>query len=90
MKNQKKYKEKGPTPEKMKAMKLTSHAAAMDLMVQFPSDRVIPRERFSPRSQLFMGTASKQRTKTLVAHRQMMKNLQHVDENRNGYGEQNQ
>ena len=56
----------------MKAMKLTSHAAAMNLVIQFPGDGVVPRERFSPRSQFFMGAASEQLTKTLVAHWQVM------------------
>ena len=71
-------------------MKLTSHAAAMDLMVQFPSDGVVPRERFSPRSQFFMGASPEQGTETLMAHRQVVQYLQHVDENRNWHREQNQ
>ena len=29
----------------------------MDLMVEFPGDRVVPRERFGPVPQLFVGTA---------------------------------
>ena len=62
----------------------------MDLMIEFPGDRVIPRERFSPRSQFFMGASSEQCTKTLVAHWQVVQNLQHVDENRDGYREQHQ
>ena len=33
MNQEKRYKEKGPTPKKMKAIKLTSHMTAMDLMV---------------------------------------------------------
>ena len=60
----------------------------MDLMVEFPGDRVVPRQRFGPRSQFFMSTASKQRTKTLMAHRQVMENLQHVKQYGNWYGEQ--
>ena len=62
----------------------------MDLMVQFPGDGVVPRERFGPRSQLFMSAASEQGVKTLVAHWQVVQNLQHVDENRDGYRKQNQ
>ena len=44
----------------------------MDLMVEFPGDRVVPWQRFGPRSQFFMSTASKQRTETLMAHRQVV------------------
>ena len=53
-------------------MKLTSHAASMDLVIQFPSDRVVPRERFRSRSQLFVGTSSEEGTETLMAHRQVV------------------
>ena len=42
------YKEKGSTSEKMKAIRLTSHAAAMDLVIQFPGDGVVPWQRFGP------------------------------------------
>ena len=42
IKNQKRYKEKGPTPQKMKAIKLTSHTTAMHLMVEFPGNGMIP------------------------------------------------
>ena len=69
-------------------MKLTSHTAAMDLMTQFPSNGVVPRQRFGPIPQFLMSTASKQRTKTLMAHRQVMENLQHVKQYGNWYGEQ--
>ena len=48
--NQKRYKEKGPTPQKMKAMKLTSHTTAMHLMVQFSGNGVVPLQRFGPGS----------------------------------------
>ena len=33
---------RGPTLEKMRAIKLFSHTMAMDLMVQFPGDGVVP------------------------------------------------
>ena len=49
-------------------MKLTSHTASMDLMIQFSGDGVIPWQRFSPRPQLFVGAAAEQRAKTLMAH----------------------
>ena len=67
----------------MKAMKLTSHAAAMDLVIEFPGDRVVPWQRFGPRSSLFMGTASEEGAETLMAHRQVVQYLQHIEENRN-------
>ena len=66
----------------MKVIKLTSHAAAMDLVVEFPGNRVVPRQRFGPGSQLFMGTSAEQRTKTLMAHRQVVQDLQHVKQDR--------
>ena len=62
----------------------------MDLMVEFPGDRVVPRQRFGPIPQLFVGTATEQRTEQLMAHWQVVQNLQHVDENCDGHGEQNQ
>ena len=69
-------------------MTLTSHTAAMHLMIQFTSDGVVPRERFCPIPQLFMGAASKQRTEQLMAHGQVVENLQHVDQDRDGHGKQ--
>ena len=42
----------------MKAIKLTRHATAMDLMIQFPGDRVVPRQRFGPIPQLFVSVSS--------------------------------
>ena len=87
MKNQKRHKEKGPTPQKMKkAMKLTSHTASMHLMVQFPGNGMVPRERFGPIPQLFMRATSEQRAEQLVAHGQVMQDLQHVYEDRNRHG----
>ena len=59
----------------MKAIKLTSHTAAMHLMVEFPGDRVVPRERFGPVPQLFVGTATEQRAEQLMAHWQVVQNL---------------
>ena len=69
-------------------MKLTSHTAAMDLVIQFSGDRMVPRERFRPIPQLFMSTASKQRAEQLMAHGQVVQYLEHVDENSDGHGEQ--
>ena len=60
-------------------MKLTSHTAAMHLVIQFSGDGMIPRERFRPVPQLFMRTASKQRTEQLMAHGQVVENLQHLN-----------
>ena len=76
------------TRKKWKAMKLTSHTAAMDLVVEFPGNGVVPRERFRPISQLFMGTTTEQRTEQLMAHGQVVENLEHVDQDRNRNGEQ--
>ena len=60
----------------------------MDLMIQFPGDRVVPRERFGPLSQLFMRTATEQGAETFVAHWQVMENLQHVNQYGDGHREQ--
>ena len=71
----------------MKAMKLTSHTTAMDLMIEFPGNGVVPRERFSPRSQFFMSASSEEGTK-FVTHRQMMENLEHVNQYGDRHGVQ--
>ena len=67
-------------------MKLTSHAASMDLVIQFPGDGMVPRERFCPIPQLFMGAATEQRAEQLMAHRQVMQDLEHVYQDRNRHG----
>ena len=59
-------------------MTLTSHTASMDLVIQFSGDGVVPRERFRPIPQLFMRTATEQRAEQLMAHGQVVQNLQHV------------
>ena len=69
-------------------MKLTSHATSMDLVIQFPGNGMIPRERFRPIPQLFMGAATKQRAEQLMAHGQVMQDLQHVNQDRNRHREQ--
>ena len=49
--NQKKgIRKRDPHPKKRKAIKLTRHATAMDFMVEFPGDGVVPRQRLGPRS----------------------------------------
>ena len=72
----------------MKAVKLTSHAASMDLMVEFPGNGMVPRERFGPIPQLLMRTATEQRAEQLMAHGQVVQYLEHVDENSDGHREQ--
>ena len=73
----------------MKAVKLTSHTTSMHLVIQFPGNRVVPRERLGPIPQLFMRTSAKQRTEQLVAHRQMVENLQHLYKHSDWHGIQN-
>ena len=60
----------------------------MDLMVEFPGDRVVPRERLSPIPQLFVGTSAKQRAEQFMAHGQVVENLQHLNQHRDRNGEQ--
>ena len=62
----------------------------MDLVIQFPGDGMVPRERFCPIPQLFMGAATEQRAEQLMAHGQVVQYLEHVDENSDGHREQNQ
>ena len=62
----------------------------MHLVIQFPGNRVVPRERFGPRSKLFVRTATEQGAETLMAHWQVVQDLQHVNQNRNRDREQNQ
>ena len=69
-------------------MTLTGHTASMDLMIQFSSDRVVPRERFRPIPQLFMGAATEQRAEQLMAHGQVVQDLEHVDQYGNRHREQ--
>ena len=69
-------------------MTLTSHTASMDLMIQFPGDGVVPRKRFGPGSQFFMGAATEQRTEQLMAHGQVVENLEHLNQHRDRNGEQ--
>ena len=51
----------------------------MDFVIQFSSDRVVPRERFGPIPQLFMRTATEQRAEQLMAHGQVVQDLEHVN-----------
>ena len=62
----------------------------MDLVIQFPGDRVVPRERSGPIPQLLVGAATEQRTEQLMAHGQVVKNLQHLNQHGDRNGEQNQ
>ena len=71
-------------------MTLTGHTTAMDLVIQFSGNGVVPRERFRPISQFFMRAATEQRTKQLMAHGQVVQDLEHVDQYGNRYREQNQ
>ena len=69
-------------------MKLTSHTASMDLMIEFPGNGMVPRQRFGPIPQLFVGAPSEQGAETFMAHREVMQDLQHIKENSNRYREQ--
>ena len=56
-------------------MRLTRHATAMHLMIEFPSDGVVPRQRFGPIPQFLMRETSEQGAETFVTHREVMENL---------------
>ena len=59
----------------MKAMTLTSHAAAMDLMIEFPGNRVVPGQCLGPIPQFFMGASSKQGAQAFLAYREAVEHL---------------
>ena len=52
------YEETHTRAMKKSKMGLTRHSTAMDLMIEFPGNGVVPRQRFGPIPQLFMGTSS--------------------------------
>ena len=58
----------------------------MDLVIEFSGNGVVPRERFRPIPQLFMGAATEQRAEQLMAHRQVMQDLEHIYQDRNRHG----
>ena len=60
----------------MKAIRLTSHAAAMDLVIQLTGNRVVPGQRFRPIPQLFMGASSEEGAQTFLAYREAVQHLQ--------------
>ena len=60
----------------------------MDLVIQFSGNGMVPRERFRPIPQLFMGAATEQRAEQLMAHRQVVENLQHLNQHRDRHREQ--
>ena len=69
----------------MKAITLTSHAAAMDLVVEFPGDRVVPGQRFGPIPQFLVGASSEKGAQAFLAHREAVQHLQHLKQNSNRY-----
>ena len=56
-------------------MRLTSHSAAMDLVIQLPGNRVVPGQCLGPIPQFFVGAASEQGAQTILAHRQVPQGL---------------
>ena len=57
----------------------------MDLMVEFPGHGVVPWQRFGPIPQFFMGTASEEGAQTVLAYREVMQLLQHVEQHGDRY-----
>ena len=72
----------------MKAIKLTRHSAAMDLMIQVSGNGVVPRQRFGQIAQFFVGASPEQGAQTVASYRQVPQGLQQVEQHRNGYGVQ--
>ena len=61
----------------------------MHLVIQFSGDGVVPRERFRPIPQLFMGAATEQRAEQLMAHGQVVQYLEHLYKHSDWHGIQN-
>ena len=57
----------------------------MHLMIEFPGDRMVPRQRFGPIPQLLMGAASEQGAQAFATIRQVAQQLQHIEQDRNRY-----
>ena len=57
----------------------------MDLVIQAPGHRVVPRQRLGPIPQLFMGASPEHSAQTFLAHWEVTQKLQHVEEDRNRY-----
>ena len=60
-------------------MGLTRHSSAMDLVIQCPGNRVVPRQRFGPVPQFFMGTTPEQGAQTFLAYWEVEQHLQRVE-----------
>ena len=58
----------------------------MHLRIEFPGDRVVPWQRFSPIPQFLMGAASEKGAETFMTHREVMQDLQHLKQNRDWHG----
>ena len=63
----------------MKAITLTSHATTMDLVIQLTGNRVVPRQRFGPIPEFFVGAASEEGAQTFLAYRQAVQHLQGLE-----------
>ena len=70
-------------------MGLTSHSTAMDLMIQGSGNGVVPRQRFGQIPQLLVGASSEQGAQAFLAHREVVENLQHIKQDRERHGVQN-
>ena len=69
----------------MKAIRLTSQKTAMHLVIQGSCDRVVPRQRFGPSPQFFMGTTLEQGAQTIFSYREVVKHLQYVKQHGDGH-----
>ena len=57
-------------------MTLTSHAAAMNLVVEFPGNGVVPRQCLGPISQFLVGTTSEEGAQAVASQRRVPHQLQ--------------
>ena len=61
----------------------------MDLVIQFPGNGMIPRQRSGPGSQFLVGTATEHGAQAFVAHREVAQQLQHIEQHGDRHGVQN-
>ena len=73
------YERRDPRPgNENKAIGLTSHSTAMNLMIQSPGDGMVPRQCLGKISQLLEGALSEQGSETVFPQGKMPQRLQKI------------
>ena len=80
-----------PRPgDKKKGTRLTSHSTAMDFVIQFSGNGMVPRQCLGQISYLLEGAPSEQGAHTVFPQGKMPQRLQKVKWDREGHGVQHQ